>query len=202
MSKVRIRKTEEVTCKACYRSYSKREDTIKNWSGVCRQCVNRSPERRELSKRTALLTRSIYGPIVYLGDRPGINGKKNPFYGRKHTKKTLAKMSGRVSNYKGSRHWKWNGGITCKSKLERTKFLKYTQPKVLFRDNYTCQVCKQYGGNLQVDHIRPWATNIELRFEMSNCRTVCMSCHYYLTYKKKMPEGIVWGNNLSRRVAK
>jgi len=28
-----------------------------------------------------------------------------------------------------------------------------------------------------------------------------MACHYYVTFKRKMPEGIIWGHNFSRRIA-
>ena len=97
----------------------------------------------------------------------------------------------------------WNkigDGITPKSKLEREKFRRAIQHKVFARDNYTCQICDQYSGSLQVDHIKRWADYPELRFEIDNCRTLCMACHYYITFKRKIPEGIIWGHNLSRTI--
>jgi hypothetical protein len=97
----------------------------------------------------------------------------------------------------------WNkigDGVTPQNKLDRTSFCKTMQPLVFKRDNYTCQMCGQYNGNLQVDHIKSWSKHPELRFELENCRTLCMACHYYLTFKRKMPEGIVWGHNLNRRI--
>jgi 5-methylcytosine-specific restriction endonuclease McrA len=48
---------------------------------------------------------------------------------------------------------------------------------VFERDNYTCQVCKQRGGYLEADHIKPWAYFPQLRFDMSNGRTLCRACH-------------------------
>lgn len=95
----------------------------------------------------------------------------------------------------------WKGGITSASKLDRQKFQKNTQRLIFNRDNYTCEVCKQYGGYLQVDHIKSWAEFPELRFDHDNCRTLCMACHYYVTFKRKMPQGTIWGHNLSRRIA-
>lgn len=97
----------------------------------------------------------------------------------------------------------WNkigDGITSQNKIDRTLFQKNFQPLVFKRDNFTCQVCQQYGGNLQVDHIKGWSKYPELRFDLDNCRTLCMACHYYVTFKRKMPEGIVWGHNLNRRI--
>lgn len=101
---------------------------------------------------------------------------------------------------KGETYWNWKGGITKEGKLERFKFYKTVQRSIFLRDNYTCQICDQYGGNLQVDHIKPWAEFPELRFVKSNCRTLCMACHYYITFKKKIPDGITWGHTLSRGI--
>lgn len=94
----------------------------------------------------------------------------------------------------------WKGGVTKESRAERAKFRKVLQAKVLKRDNYTCQVCDQYSGYLQVDHIKPWADYPDLRFELSNCRTLCMACHYYITFKRTIPKGIIWGHNMKHRI--
>jgi 5-methylcytosine-specific restriction endonuclease McrA len=45
------------------------------------------------------------------------------------------------------------------------------------RDNYTCGSCGERGGYLEADHIKPWAYFPDLRFELSNGRTLCRSCH-------------------------
>lgn len=94
----------------------------------------------------------------------------------------------------------WKGGITKKNDLERSRFRHTMQQKIFIRDNYTCQICDQYSGSLQVDHIKSWADYPELRFEESNCRTLCMACHYYVTFKRKLPQGVVWGHNFNRRI--
>lgn len=101
----------------------------------------------------------------------------------------------------GENHWNWQGGKTDPKEVERTKFKRLVQKRILKRDNYTCQVCDQYGGYLQVDHIKSWSDYPELRFEESNCRTLCMACHYYVTFKRKLPKGVIWGHNFSRRIA-
>lgn len=48
---------------------------------------------------------------------------------------------------------------------------------IFVRDNFTCQICKVIGGELQVDHIKPLVLFPELRHDMNNGRTLCKSCH-------------------------
>lgn len=118
-----------------------------------------------------------------------------------HTKETKEKLRsmniGKTTEYKGDKHWNWKGGVDrAGERLERQKFYKYVKPRVLARDDFTCLMCQERGGNLHVDHIKSWADYPEQRFDLSNCRTLCMACHYFVTFKKKLPKGQVWGNNL------
>ena len=48
---------------------------------------------------------------------------------------------------------------------------------VFVRDNYTCQICGKVGGNLNAHHIKHFATNIDLRFDVNNGITLCYECH-------------------------
>lgn len=97
---------------------------------------------------------------------------------------------------KGERSSNWKGGITPQSRQERLAFRKNYLLKVFERDKYTCQFCLQVGVYLQVDHIKSWAGYPELRFNLDNCRTLCMKCHYKLTFGKEMPLHVkVWGYN-------
>lgn len=114
---------------------------------------------------------------------------------RKHTPETIEKIRKAMSGRKLKKEEEY---ILPESKRERGRFRREMQKKVFERDNYTCQICGARGVNLHVDHIKSWADYPELRFKMDNCRTVCMSCHYYLTFKRKIPQGLVWGNNFSK----
>ncbi len=99
----------------------------------------------------------------------------------------------------GNKNPRWKGGVAKDRRLNS----EYTvwRTHVFSRDNYTCQICDAYGGCLQADHIKSYADYPELRYEVSNGRTLCMACHYYVTFKRKMPEGIVWGIT-NRRIGK
>lgn len=127
-------------------------------------------------------------------------GSHIPKYFCADCNKELVNNSKRCKNchslyYRGSKNHQWKGGITPSQKLERTKFHNQIRKKVFERDNYTCQICKNRGVHIQVDHIQPWADYIEGRFNMDNCRTLCVKCHYLITWNKPMPHKTTsWGN--------
>lgn len=94
--------------------------------------------------------------------------------------------------WRGQNNTNWRGGC---NQLERSRFKNEFQKKVFERDNYTCQLCGKRGGYLQVDHIQPWAEYVEGRFDINNLRTLCMDCHYFVTFGKKKPKNILWGHH-------
>lgn len=108
-------------------------------------------------------------------------------------KKCCYKYKSRENSYN------WKGGITGINRLERAEFSRTVRKQVLERDDYTCQMCGEKGCELQVDHIQSWAEYVELRFDINNCRTLCVNCHYKITFGREKPEGVtVWGHRLSQ----
>ncbi len=93
----------------------------------------------------------------------------------KHSEETKRKMS---ESRRGSKSNLWKGGLTKKNALIRasSQYLDWKR-KVFERDNWTCVWCMQRGGRLNADHIKPFALYPELRFELSNGRTLCLMCH-------------------------
>ena len=115
--------------------------------------------------------------------------------GRNLSTETIEKM--KLSAKRGVDNPNWKGGTQTKDKMERVRFRKNVQKIILERDNYTCQLCHERGVDLQVDHIQSWSDYPDLRFELENCRTLCVRCHYKLTFKRPMPETIkAWGHHL------
>lgn len=107
---------------------------------------------------------------------------------------TLRGKDGRFCSRKCIKHQAWNKGkvnySSCRNCGKQVRaWRKYCSSK-----------CYQE----QIDPtsylpIQPWAEYVELRFDINNCRTLCMACHYKITFGKDMPKGVTaWGHNLSQ----
>lgn len=119
--------------------------------------------------------------------------------GKKVTKYTAIRC--RTCNlhfHSGENSYKWKGGLRGIDYIERRKFQHNIQKLVFERDDYTCQICRIKGVYLQVDHIQSWSEYVELRFSMDNCRTLCMDCHYKITFSRPKPKNIIWGHNFKK----
>lgn len=72
----------------------------------------------------------------------------------------------------------WRGGVTPVNKRIRMSLENRIWRKTVFeRDDYTCQSCGERGGDLHADHVMPFALYPELRFDVLNGRTLCVTCH-------------------------
>jgi 5-methylcytosine-specific restriction endonuclease McrA len=76
----------------------------------------------------------------------------------------------------------WKGGESLARQTERHIAMS-RQPyrewraAVFARDDYTCQMCRLRGVRMEADHIEPWSRAPELRYEVTNGRTLCVPCH-------------------------
>lgn len=77
---------------------------------------------------------------------------------------------------KGDKNPSWKNGSSTFKERHKQEWVIW-RDAVFKRDNYTCQVCFQRGGILNPDHIKCFAHHPELRFVLSNGRTLCKSCH-------------------------
>lgn len=85
----------------------------------------------------------------------------------------------------------WKGGISPINKVIRaSRSYKEWRKAVFNRDDYTCQNCGIRGGYVEADHVKPFAIYPELRFDLSNGRTLCLDCHKLTdTYKGRTLHG-------------
>lgn len=118
--------------------------------------------------------------------------------GRKHKPETIKKMKevqSKVAYWRGKhlpesakeklrlgrlgeKHWNWQGGITSENeKIRGTSKFREWRKAVLERDKNQCVICKVKEIKLCADHIKQFAFYPELRFEVSNGRTLCYPCH-------------------------
>lgn len=89
--------------------------------------------------------------------------------------------------YRDGKRKNYKGGITEINFQIRHSFeMKLWRESVFKRDNWTCVFCYKKGGwskeekrkiELNADHIKPFATFPELRFDIDNGRTLCVDCH-------------------------
>lgn len=98
----------------------------------------------------------------------------------------------------GEKHYNWKGGITpLRKKLYFEKEYQHWRKAVFERDDHTCQECNEKGGELNADHIKPWAFFPELRYELSNGRTLCVKCHKKIGFNPwRKKDLILIGQNL------
>jgi len=91
------------------------------------------------------------------------------------TQEVIDKRAGKV---RGEKHWNWQGGKSGKARaIRNSREYKLWREAVYTRDNWTCVWCKERGGKLNADHIKPFSLFPELRFAIDNGRTLCLDCH-------------------------
>lgn len=165
----------------------------------CRRCSRLGKNNPMFDKKRSLESR--------IKTSTANKGKTSWIKGKHHSEETKKKMSyihkKRVMEGKNNM---WKGGIYPYNLSQRVKFRQKYQKIVFERDGYTCQICGVKNRPLQVDHIQSWAEYIELRFCLDNCRTLCVDCHYKITFGRPMiNKNMPWGQNfkhLQRRVEK
>lgn len=138
-------KFEERDCLFCDKSFStktsdKRQRLKKFCSVTCsvllRNKFNNPAKKDSVKKKLSLIARK---------------------QGTAHMQTPAARIKQRKT-ISGNGHWNWQGGITPENKRRRVhKEAKLWRKAVFERDNYTCQLCFIRGGDLQADHIKPWA---------------------------------------------
>lgn len=145
--------------------FKKRPHTI--YKRICPQCNEEfSTEKRKQRGRKQQFC------------SPSCNGK---WYYQNSQKSREALKLGGTKKYKlrGEDHPNWKGGTyegNRKKDEGRSEYKKWRR-RVFERDNFTCVICKEVGGELNAHHIKPYVDYPELRYDVNNGITLCEDCH-------------------------
>lgn len=108
---------------------------------------------------------------IYLYEKGGIENVRKTQSTMKNRIMTSCKQRGiAISDFKGF-------SSTEQHIARNNSYYKEWQRKVFERDNYTCQCCGKYGGNLNAHHLYNFSKYIFLRYDVSNGITFCEECH-------------------------
>lgn len=88
----------------------------------------------------------------------------------------------------GDKSPNWRGGKTSDNhRVRNSNEYKEWRNSVFKRDSYTCVHCGVCGGKLHADHIKPFSLFPDIRLDVNNGRTLCISCHKQTdTYMSKI----------------
>ena len=115
--------------------------------------------------------------------KKGIQNNPTGGFKKGHIPFNLGKPHMQKENHPG-----WKGGITpINTKIRNSPEMKAWRRQVFIRDGFMCVFGgKAHGNKLQADHIKRFSEYPELRFVVSNGRTLCVNCHKKLgTIKEK-----------------
>lgn len=104
---------------------------------------------------------------------------RNPAVGKPLSEEHRIALSiGHIGVQAKEKHPRWKGGTYGTARAEDMASFQYKQWRfaVLSRDGFICVHCGAKRP-LQADHIKPYAQFISLRYDVSNGRTLCISCH-------------------------
>ena len=145
----------------------------------CRECYNKAVSTRMLCNS------------FNKGRKSWNKGLKTGSLSEDHKNKIRQKSllnGNKPPTYYGSEHPNWvDGNYKTPVKQKRYMADAVWRKEVFKRDNYTCQKCKQRGGELNAHHIFNYASYVELRTDINNGITFCKECHvlFHTLFSKK-----------------
>lgn len=81
---------------------------------------------------------------------------------------------------RGKNHWNWIPDRSKIKKKERPSEAETWGRDILYRDDFTCQICHEVGNNLNAHHIKSWKDYPDDRYDLDNGITLCFECHKWV----------------------
>jgi hypothetical protein len=170
VKKINENKTN-VNCDICNKAFYKKPAKIKTSKGnYCSvECTNKSFELPKYIQESCTHCHKSF-------ERKRINRPKN---------KELRFCSPQCSNEyngkfnRGSNHFNFNNNLTNEERIYKRDTYENIKWRISIfkKDEYTCKVCSQKGGDLNAHHFENYSTNKEKRFDINNGVTMCLKCH-------------------------
>lgn len=133
------------------------------------------PKKKVVSEEVKQRLREYMLSQYANGIKRGFQIGNTVWLGKKLSPETKDKIrNGRM----GDKNWMWKGGVTpINRSIRKSAKWREWRTAVFERDNHTCQICGKRGGEMHPDHIKRFSLFPDLRFELSNGRTLCRDCH-------------------------
>lgn len=123
--------------------------------------------KHKITRRTVSEVRAI--------KKWGLSGKTNGMYGKC-----------------GSQNPRWiDGSSPERQTIYARSFWKEIIKAVYKRDGYKCLRCRcdhTTKNRLHAHHIKPWAGNVDERFDLRNIITVCQKCHNWIHSRENVDD--------------
>lgn len=102
-------------------------------------------------------------------------------------------------NLKEDKCWQWKGGVTdLRYAIRNSRNYRLWRKECFERENYTCEMCNNRGGYLEVHHIKPFSLICDENkiqsleeakmcnelWDTNNGQVLCKACHNNITFNK------------------
>lgn len=167
-------------CIVCNKEFYVKQSHVKQ-NYCSRKCATESKIRNDKISKSMKLNNPLFDKktvkkVFKTREKNGVNYTS-------HSEKFKAMLS-KLRMGKNNPNYK-HGKSKERVRIQGSRKYKKWRKSVFERDNYICQICGQRGGYLEVHHIKSYAENPKLRFDINNGVTLCKNCHISIDEQRK-----------------